>query len=414
MNWIDAKRDEGLSRRALLKGSAALAVTSSMRTRAQVQSRSGEQKSHNFAYVGTYSGAAGNGPGIFLFEMTPANGALVPIKVVSQSSSPTWISLNPQQTHFYSADGATGSVSSFAIDRSNGNLTLLNSVSSEGARPAYLSVEPSGKFVLVANYGAGSVAVLPILPNGSLGPATDVHVDNGAIGPKKATDAPDGSFFSSAHDRPRPHFIQAAPGKLQSDGGKRLVLQTDLGQDRIYIYNLDLESGKLAPAAASSFVSLPAGDGPRHLAFHPNGQWVYSVQEAASTLVFFKLDAQAGSLAPQQTISTLPERFAGTNAASEVLISPGGRFLYAANRGHNSLVAFSIGHDGRLSHVSDTASQGDFPRSISMDPTGRFLYSCNHLGDNITCFRVNRKTGELAFTGQYTPLGSPACMLFLS
>ena len=404
---------KAFSRRGFLKTGAALAIASSILVKGQAQNRAAASSARVFAYVGTYTGAigkGGNGEGIYLFAMNPTNGVLSEVKVVAEIANPTWIAFDPSHTHLYAANEVYnetgGSVSSFAINRSTGELVFLNVVSSEGAGAAHLSVDPSGKFVLVANFGGGSIAVLPILPNGSLGPATDVHVDLEAVGPAKATNAPVGSFALSGHDAPHAHFIQAHPSN-------RFVLQTDLGQDRIYIYDFDSRAGKLSPASFNSFVSLPPGDGPRHLAFHPNGKWIYSNQEQASTLVFFQFDAKVGSLLPQQTISTLPQRFTGTSTTSEVLVSPDGLFLYVANRIHNSVAVFSIDRTGGLTYVGESATLGDIPRNISIDPTGNFLYCCNQMSDNITCFRIDRRTGLLKSTDQYTSVGSPASIIFL-
>jgi len=401
-----------ISRRSMIQTAAAFYVCS-LQAKASSLVNGPESVPRTFAYVGTYSGKAGNGQGIYLFTMNPGTGALTALKVAAEASSPTWITLSPRRTHLYSANGGNGTISSFRIERSSGDLTLLNSVSSEGTMPAYISIDPSGKWALVASYGTGNVAVLPVLPDGSLGSASDVRVDSGHIGPKKATNAPMGSFLEGGHDQPRSHCVLADPDEIAPNRDKRLVLQTDLGQDRIYIYNLDLRSGKLMPVGSDGFVSLPPGDGPRHLAFHPKGRWVYSIQEEASNIAFFECKPESGSLVPRQTISTLPAHFAGTNEASALVISSDGRHLYASNRGHNSIASFAINDNGRLTLVSHTASQGDFPRSINLDPTGGFLYAGNHKSDNITCYRVQRTTGELIFTGDYVPVGSPACILFL-
>ncbi len=366
------------------------------------------------AYVGTdtrpVDGAA-NGKGIYLFEMNPATGELSLIQLAAATASPSWLTFHPSGQYLYATnevsdfDGKNGSVSAFAIDRTNGNLRLLNVVSSQGAGPAYLSVDASGKYAFVANYFGGNIAVLPILPDGSFGAAAQVHQDKDSVGSLHATNAPPGSFAISGHDAPHAHMIQADPKN-------RFVLQTDLGQDRIYVYHFDSSTGRLTPAHPP-FVSLPTGDGPRHFAFHPNGNWMYSIQEEASTVVFFVYDGATGSLAPQQTVSTLPSGFTGTNFCSEIMVSPDGRFLYAANRLHNSIAVFSIGKNGKLDKLGETLTQGDYPTQFSLAPGGKFLYVCNQRSDQITSFRVDRKTGMLDFTGQYTPIGTPTCISFL-
>jgi len=171
--------------------------------------------------------------------------------------------------------------------------------------------------------------------------------------------------------------------------------------------------GKLNPVAGAPFAALPSGDGPRHFAFHPNGHWLYAIQEEASNVVLFQYDGETGSLAAQQTVSTLPSGFAGSSFASEILVSPDGRFLYAANRLHDTIAAFSIGANGHLSPVGETSTLGDYPGQCRIDPSGRFLYACNRRSDSITCFRIQRETGVLSFTGNYTAVGSPASITFL-
>lgn len=404
-----------MSRRGFLKGFAAIAAAGS----AGAQARRSQANSSILAYVGTYSspegpeGSKGHGQGIYLFQMNPSTGALSQRELFSDGSNPAWLAFNPSRTHLYSANEtatfqgtSSGSVSAFSIDRTSGHLTLLNTVSSEGAGPAHLSVHPSGKHVLVANYAGGTVAVLPIESKGELGPATDVKQDRGTVGPTHASSAPSGSFAISGHDRPHAHMIQADPTG-------QFVLVSDLGLDQIFIWKFDVRKGSLS-AHDPAYVRLPPGDGPRHFAFHPNGRWLYSLQEEASTLVLFGYDATSGRLTAKQTTSTLPKLFAGTNFTSEVMVSPDGKFVYAANRLHDSIAFFSIGAEGSLTFAGEEWTRGDYPRSFNIDPTGNFLYSCNQRSDAITTFHINRKSGSLTFTGEYTPVGTPAIIIFLT
>jgi len=368
--------------------------------------------------VGTYSNpqgperSKGRGQGIYVFEMNPANGALTQREVIPSDANPAWLALHPTGKYLYSANevanfgGAnSGSVSAYTVDRTTGHLTLLNTVSSEGAGPAHMSVHPSGKFALVANYAGGTEAVLPIHTNGELGPATDVIHNQGTLGPEQPHSAPVGSYAFSGHDKPHAHMIQA-------DASGRYVFAADLGLDHILIWKIDLESGKLTPNDPP-FVAVPPGDGPRHFVFHPNGRWFYSLQEEGSTLLAFDYDSQQGRLREKQTLSSLPKGFVGTNFTSEVRISPDGKFLYAANRLHDSVAWFSISAAGMLTFAGEEWTRGDYPRSFTIDPTGSFLYCCNQRGDAITTFRVNRSTGALSFTGHYTPIGTPANVVFL-
>jgi 6-phosphogluconolactonase (cycloisomerase 2 family) len=376
------------------------------------------------AYVGTFSSPLrdvlktqvdlppGNGRGIHVFRVDRETGVLTPAGVVEMGTSPSCLALNTGGTRLYSAnetdrvgDDKEGTVSAFAVDRASGTLQLLNTVPSGGAGPTYVSVHPAGRFVLVANYFGGSVAVLPILPDGRLGPATDVKTDAGDIGPTRASSAPPGSFAISGHDRTHAHMIQA-------DGAGRFVLHVDLALDRIFVWRFDEQNGTLSPAEQPS-VSLPPGDGPRHFAFHPGGRWLYSIQEEGSTIVLFDYDGATGRLGARQTISTLPPGFAGSNFCSEILVSADGRFVYAGNRLHDSIAIFAVGPNGTLTYVGEEWTRGDYPRSFGFDPTGRFLYSCNQRADHVTAFRVDRSTGRLDFTGSYTPVGNPSIIVFL-
>jgi 6-phosphogluconolactonase (cycloisomerase 2 family) len=375
------------------------------------------------AYVGTYSSPlkkipkgqvdlpAGNGRGIHLFQVDRATGALSAAGVFELPSSPSCLAFNAAGTRMYSAnetdkgDNDAGSVSAFAINPADGQLKLINTVSSGGAGPTYISVHPSGRFVLVANYFGGSVAVFPILPDGALGPASDVKQDAGTVGPKTAKNAPPGSFAFSGHEVPHAHMIEADPtGKF--------VISADLGLDQIKVWKFDDKAGLLT-ANDPPAVSLPPGDGPRHFDFHPNKRWFYSIQEEGSNIVLFDYDSAKGSLTSRQTISSLPTGFAGSNFCSEIKVSADGRFVYAGNRLHDGIACFAIGENGTLTFASEEWTRGDYPRSFAFDPTGSFLYSCNQRADNITAFRVDKKTGALGFTGQYTPVGNPSIIALL-
>ncbi len=258
---------------------------------------------------------------------------------------------------------------------------------------------------MVANYFGGSVSVFPIRSDGRLGEATDVQNDSGQVGPTKATNASPGSFAFSGHDRTHAHMIQ-------SDPSGRFVLHADLALDKIFVWKFDEATGVLTPNDPSA-VSLPPGDGPRHFHFHPNRPWLYSIQEEGSTIVRFDYDDQVGTLTARQTISTLPAGFAGSNFCSEILVSHDGKFVYAGNRLYDSIGIFSVGPNGDLTHVGEEWTRGDYPRSFNFDPTGRFLYSCNQRADNIAVFQVNRDTGQLNFTGHFTPVGNPSIIVFL-
>lgn len=411
-----------LTRRSFLQNSAVIAGAAPLLTR--LTHAADDTTRPLMAYVGTFSSPLkdvlptqvdlppGNGRGIHLFEVNRATGELKPAGEYELGTSPSCLALNAAGTRLYSAnetdrvgESKEGTVSAFAINRTDGKLTLLNTVRSGGAGPTYVSLHPSGKFLLVANYFGGSVAVLPILADGQLGPATDVKNDAGKIGPTKATNAPPGSFAFSGHDRTHAHMIQADPSG-------RFVLHVDLGLDQIFVWKFDEKNGKLI-ANDPPAVSLPPGDGPRHFHFHPNGRWFYSIQEEGSTVVLFDYEAETGRLTARQTISTLPPGFAGSNFCSEILVSADGKFVYAGNRLHDSIGIFSIGEKGELTYVGEEWTRGNYPRSFNFDPTGRFLYCCNQRGDNVAVFAVNRTTGALKFTGHYAAVGNPSIVVFL-
>jgi len=409
--------DSLASRRSFLRTTAAALLAP------HLSSVAAEASGKLIAYVGTYTSPLknmrptqvdlppGNGRGIHLFEMDRGTGKLSPISVVEMGTSPSCLAINPARTHLYSGneterigDNESGDVSAFQIDPATGGLKLLNSVPSGGKGPAHLTVHPSGKFVLVANYFGGSIAVLPILPDGRLGEATDIKKDTGTVGPTKATNAAPGSFAFSGHDQTHAHMIEADPSG-------QWVLHVDLGLDQIFVWKLNTEKGTLAPAA-TPFVTLPPGDGPRHFAFHPNGTWLYSIQEEGSTVVLFDFDPATGRLTARQTISSLPPGYAGSNFCSEILVSADGKFVYAGNRLHDSIGIFAIGADGTLTYVTEEWTHGNYPRSFTFDPSGTFLHCCNQRADHIATFKVDKATGKLAFTGQYTPVGNPSQIVF--
>ena len=410
------------SRRSFIQSSSALALGSLL---PEVSTAApSAAKGTLMAYVGTFSSPLkdtlptqvdlppGNGKGIHLFQVDRSTGALTPAGIVEMGTSPSCLAINAAGTHLYSANETDragikneGTVSAFEIERGTGQLKLLNTVKSGGAGPTYVSLHPSGRFLLVANYFGGSISVLPVLPDGKLGEASDVKNDSGQLGPAHATHAPAGSFAFSGHDRTHAHMIQADPS------GK-FVLHVDLGLDQIFIWKFDEQNGTLTANEPAS-ISLPPGDGPRHFHFHPNSRWFYSIQEEGSTLALFDYDAAKGTLKERQTLSSLPPGYKGSNFCSEILVSADGRFLYAGNRLHDSIAIFAIAEDGTLNFVADEWTRGNYPRSFGFDPSGAFLYCCNQRADHVTTFRVDAKTGRLEFTGQFTPVGNPSMITFL-
>jgi 6-phosphogluconolactonase (cycloisomerase 2 family) len=359
-----------------------------------------------YAYVGTYTP---NGGGIYLFLIDRATASLAQLQVVDDIRNPSWLAVNPAQTRLYAVseidnyDGShDGAVVSYAIDPVTLQLTRMGVVSSAGSQPAHLSVHPTGKWVFVANYGGGNVAVFPVTPSGALGAPSDVRPSVGARHPGRATDDPSGQFAVSDHDGPHVHMV--AP-----DPSGQFVIANDAGLDLTWVWRFDAQAGRLLPAEVP-VVGAPSGSAPRHFAFHPNGRFFYNLYEHDAKVAVYAYDGARGALTHQQTVSALPAKFAGSVLASEIKLAAGGRFLYVSNRLHSSFSVFAVAEDGQLRMTSEAWAHADSPRSMAIDPGGDLLYSCNQKGDSITSFRINGATGALQFTGRYEPVGSPACM----
>jgi len=368
-----------------------------------------------YAYVGTYTP---NGGGIYLFSVDAASGALEQLQVLDDLRNPSWLALSPNQTRLYAiseidnfipadngAPARDGAVASYTIDPQTLKLTRLGIVGSHGNGPAHVSVHPSGKFVFVANYGGGSVALFPVGPDGALREAVDVRPSVGPRHHGRATDDPPGQFAVSDHDGPHIHMV--AP-----DPSGQFVIANDAGLDLTLVWRLDAAAQRLLPADTPVLVA-PSGSAPRHFAFHPNGRIFYNLYEHDAKIAVCDYDPQSGSLRLKQSVSTLPPKFAGSNLASEILVSADGRFVYAANRLHNAIMLFAVQSDGQLKALAETWVHSDSPRSLALDPGGEWLYSCNQKGDSITAFRVTPASGALQFTGRFEPVGSPTCMTLL-
>lgn len=392
-----------VSRRGFLTGTAVLSAAVGA---LPLQAEAGQV----IAYVGAYTD---RGKGIHMFYVNPEDGTLTPWKILTGITSPSSLAFHPTNKYLYAVNeisnftgpNTTGSVTAMSVDAATGDLKILNVVTSGGAGPAHLSVDPSGKWVFAANYGGGSVAVLPIMSDGSLGSPSDVQKLTGPLGPQPAYDAPPGSFANSGHDATHAHMAETDPE------GKFLFV-ADLGTDRIFIYRLDKEAGKITPNDPPFFQFSP-GAGPRHFAFHPKSNFFYTITEEASTMVLADYDPGGGKLTYRQTVSTLPQGFAGTNYPSEVHISEDGSFLYGANRLFDSIVIYDVNLEGWMLNARHMWTRGSYPRHFAVEPNGNFMYVCHSRSDNVTSFRVNKSTGGLDFTGQFVPVGNPSKIVFL-
>jgi len=345
----------------------------------------------NFAYAGCYTP---NGGGIQGFAVDRRTGVLTPLALTTGIADPTWLLIVGEMLYAASEVTPAGTVDAYRIDPATGALSLINRVDAGGGKPVHLSLHPAGRHLFVANYESGTIAVLPIGADGSLGPATDIKTDRGAVGPARPADAPPGSFVDSGHDGPHAHYIE-------SDPSGRFVLHTDLGQDRIYVWQF--EAGTLTPAATPWIATTP-GSGPRHLAWHPEAPRIFALTEESSTLSAYDFDE--GRLTLAETVSALPSGFAGTSYGSDLKLSSDGRFAYAANRLHDSIATFTIEDGLRL--IDHTPTWGSYPRTLVIQ--GEFLYAMNQRSDAITVFRL--EDGIPRFTGQYIPTGSPAHLAF--
>lgn len=335
--------------------------------------------------------------GILLYHMNPEKGALTLIRSFGQGvHNPLYIDTDSEQRFLFAADVVQefsgkpgGAVSAYAIDQASGALTFLNTQSSEGVTPCYVSVSRNGKFVLVANYSDGKVAVLPVDEKGRLGQACDVV--------QHARD--DGTGQPHAHS-------------IVLDTANRFAFAGELGLDKLMVHQFDDAAGRLTPTDAS-WDSTP-GSGPRHFKIHPNGQYAYLINETNSTLVAFAYDDANGRLTELQTVSTIPHDFAKPNYCADLHVHSSGRFLYGSNRGHESIVIFAIAQDtGTLTLVGHEPTQGEFPRGFAIDPSGTLLLAANENSDTVVTFRIDPQTGILTPTGQVTEMPAPVCFAFL-
>jgi 6-phosphogluconolactonase len=349
-------------------------------------------------YIGTYT--SGKSQGIYLASFDPATGKLGVPELAVATKNPSFLAVHPNQRWVYAVaemnnfgGQRTGAVSAFRRDTQTGKLILLNQQSSGGGGPCHLALDRSGKCVMVANYGSGSIAALPIEADGRLGePGTIIQHQGSSINPQRQTG-------------PHAHFIMPDPGN-------RYALTCDLGLDKVLVYHLDPARAQLTPNDPP-WTTVKPGSGPRHLAFHPNGRFVYLLNEIASSFTVFTYDAERGSLQEIQTISTLPADFKGENISAEVQVHPTGNFVYGSNRGHDSISVFRIEPGtGKLTLVERQPTQGKAPRHFAFDPTGYWLLAENQDSNTIVVFRVDEKTGRLSPTGQVVELGAPVCLVF--
>jgi 6-phosphogluconolactonase len=358
-------------------------------------------KGKYFVYVGTYTEEGSKSKGIYAYQFDAATSELSPIGLVGETTNPSFLAVHPNHRFLYAVNEVThykgqnsGAVSAFAIDRATGKLTFLNEVPSRGADPCYITVDKSGKYVLIANYTGGSVAMFPLSEEGRLGEASAFVQHSGhGTNPER-------------QEGPHAHSIDLSPDN-------HFALVDDLGLDELLVYRFDSTKGTLT-SNDPPFVKLNPGAGPRHFAFHPNGKFAYVVSELHSSVTVFAYDPASGALLSLQTVSTLPKDFTGHNDDAEVEVDPSGKFLYASNRGHDSIAVFSVDSSkGTLTSIEDVPAGGKTPRSFEIDPTGTLLFAANQDSNTVVLFRIDARTGRLTPSGKVLEVSKPVCVKFV-
>lgn len=363
-----------------------------------LSAKSAKHGNSYFVYVGTYTGPASKG--IYVLRFDQSTGKATSLGVAGETSNPSFLAPAANGKYFYVVNEVadyqgqkSGAVSAFSIDHSSGKLTLLNQVSSHGAGPCYITLDKTGKYVLVANYDSGTVATFPVLPGGKLGEAASVvqHSGHGA-NPER-------------QEGPHAHEIELSPDN-------RFAVAADLGLDKLLVYKFDASSGKLQ-ANDPPYAELDPGSGPRHFAFTPNGKFAYVLAEMKSTVTALSFDSSTGTFRKLQTVSSLPPDFKSPNDSAELVVSPSGQFVYASNRGSDTIAVLSITRDGKLTPVEYAPTQGKTPRGFRLDPSGAYLFAANQESNNVVIFHVDAKTGKLKPTGQVLDVPTPVDVKFV-
>lgn len=350
-------------------------------------------------FVGTYTEPEqSTSEGVYVYRMDPTSGQLTFESIIKNVINPSYLTVHPQTGHLYTVNEKgtfegkpAGGVTALSLDPETGEFHLLNKQSSAGEDPCYISIEQTGRFALIANYTSGSLAMLPIESDGNLSAASEVIRHSGS------------SIHPERQDSPYAHCILPDPTN-------RFAVAVDLGIDKIIVYRMDLDAGRLHEHAEAK---VEAGSGPRHLIFHPNGQYAYVICELNSTLIAFHYDPEDGTFEEVQSIRTLPQGFDGKNSCADVHITPNGNHLYASNRGHDSLACFAIDADsGQLTLQDHITSGGREPRNFAIDPGGKFLLAANQNSNNIVTFLIDPAMGQLSRTEAEVEVPMPVCIKF--
>lgn len=347
-----------------------------------------------YAYVGSRTTRERNarGEGIAIFKVDPSEGRLTPVGLVGDLVNPSFLAMSRSGEFLYAVHGDETEVSALSVDRSSGMLTFINRQSTHGKNPVHLALDPTERFLVVSNHIGASLAVLPVREDGSLAEVAQLVTLEGPIGPHRME-----------QKQAKPHFNPFDPSG-------RFVVVPDKGLDRIFVFRF--EQGRLMPAR-TPFAVTREGAGPRHMAFHPRAPLAYAINELDSTVTAYRFSVETGELLPFQIVSSLPESFTGNSRASELEIDATGRFVYASNRGHDSIAVFRIdAATGALKFVDAQPTQGRTPRFMAATPDGRFMFALNEDSDSIVTFAIDPAAGTLAPTGTSVRSGSPVCMVF--
>lgn len=344
-------------------------------------------------YVGTFT--RGKSKGIYVWRFDTMKGKASSIGVAAETVNPSWLTVHPSGNYLYAVNevndyqGDSGAVTAFNVDRLTGKLAKINTVPSRGKGPCHLDLDHDAKMLYSANYAGGSITGFPIKIDGSLGEPSQFVQHTGASVDKERQTAPHAHSANVSHDN-------------------RFVLVPDLGLDEVLVYKLDLTPNN------PPFAKVKPGSGPRHLAFSPNGKFAYVMSEMGSLVTVFAYDEKAGSMTELQQISTLPQGFSGTSSGAEIAVHPSGRFLYASNRGADTIAAFAIDKSkGTLTAVDSVSTGGKTPRSFAIDPSGDWLLAANQDSDSIVLFKIDKRGGKLLPTGQTISAPSPVCIQFV-
>ena len=358
-------------------------------------------------FIGTYTDPIlfgtgkvlkGKGEGIYVYKMNAASGVMELINKQTDVTNPSYLAFDPTRQRLYAVNelkqfegDPTGTISAFAVDTKTGGLKFINKKPTHGTDPCHLTVDKTGRFVLLSNFMSGSVSVLPIRDDGGLADASDFIQHEGS------------SVDPNRQQGPHAHAVTL-------DDSNRYAYIPDLGIDRVMAYKFDSERGKIGPSPIFQ-VPVKAGAGPRHIVFHPNGEWAFLINELDSTMVAFRHESDSGELTQIQTVSTLPPDFKGESTCADIHIAPSGMFVYGSNRGHDSIVIYKIDpRSGRLNYVGHESTRGHTPRNFAIDPGGTFLLAANQDSDTIVTFRIDPQTGMLQSTGQVIHVPTPVCI----